>query len=266
MRPAAELIDTNDAKEWVTYEQPLNERMRTFLRLNFLFDQAEFHAQGSSTWQSRAAVASLLDVLAILTRGDVRQDVIKELERYSAGLMAFRSDPGVDRERLNHTLDEIAIILSGLEASGNTILQELKESDFLNAVRNRSAIPGGTCEFDLPEYRHWLSLSYEKRVSDFNAWLSLLAPMRQGVSKVLWLLRESSDAERQVARSGMYQHVLERGVSVQLLRISLLASHGVYPEISGNQHRFTVRFQSWQDVSSRSAQSTDDIEFKLACC
>ena len=266
MRPAAELIDSDSAQEWITYEQPLNERMRTFLRLNFLFDQAEFHAQGSSTWQSRAAVSSLLDVLAILTRGDVRQEVIKELERYSTELLAFRSEPEVDRQKLNETLDDISLILKGLDATGSNILQSLKESDFLNSVRHRSAIPGGTCEFDLPDYRHWLSLSYEQRVSDFSDWLSLLAPLRQGVAKVLWLLRESAASQDQIARAGMYQHVLERGVAVQLLRVSLLASNGVFPEISGNQHRFTVRFHTWHDVASRPAQSTDDIEFRLACC
>jgi cell division protein ZapD len=207
-----------------------------------------------------------LPAAAILTRGDVRQEVIKELERYSQGLLSFRGDPSVDRPKLDDTLDEISIILKGLEATGNTMLQSIKESDFLNAVRHRSAIPGGTCEFDLPDYRHWLSLSYEQRAADFNSWLSLLAPMRQGVAKVLWLLRESAQAEPQVARAGMYQHVLQRSVAVQLLRVSLLSSNGVFPEISGNQHRFTVRFHTWQDVMSRPTQSTDDIEFQLACC
>ena len=61
MRSAADLIDHSTAEDLVTYEQPLNERMRTFLRLSFLLDQAEFHAQGSSTWQSRAAVATLTE-------------------------------------------------------------------------------------------------------------------------------------------------------------------------------------------------------------
>ncbi len=266
MRSAAELIESSSATQLVTYEQPLNERMRTFLRLNFLFDQAEFHARGSSTWQSRAAISSLLDVLAILTRGDVRQEVIKELERYSSELLQFRAQPGVDRQRLDEVLDEISLILKGLEATGSNILQQLKESDFLNAVRHRSAIPGGTCEFDLPDYRHWLGLSYERRVADFNSWLSLLGPLRQGVSKVLWLLRESAQSTAHVARAGMFQHVLERGMAVQLLRVSLPPSTDVYPEISGSPHRFTVRFHTWLDVGSRPVQSTEDIEFQLTCC
>ncbi|MFK8017488.1 MAG: cell division protein ZapD [Gammaproteobacteria bacterium] len=250
----------------MTYEQPLNERMRTFLRLNFLFDQAEFHASGESTWESRAAISSLLDVLAILSRGDVRQEVIKELERYSSELLQFRAQPGVDRQRLDDVLDEITSILKGLEVAGSTIMQRLKESDFLNAVRHRSAIPGGTCEFDLPDYRHWLGLAYEQRLADFNSWIERVRPLRLGVQKVLWLLRESAQSQAQTARAGMFQHVLERGMSVQLLRVSVRNDADVFPEISGSQHRFTVRFHTWQDVGSRPAQSTDDINFFLACC
>ena len=266
MQTAAELVEPSSARKLVTYEQPLNERMRTFLRLNFLFDQAEFHARGSSTWQSRAAVASLLDVLAILGRGDVRQEVIKELERYSSELLQFRTQPGVDRAKLDQVLDDISSILKDLDTAGKSDVRRLKESEFLNAVRHRSAIPGGTCEFDLPDYRHWLSLSYEQRLADFNDWLDAIEPLRRGIQKVLWLLRESAQARPEVARAGLFQHVLERGMSVQLLRVGLAPESHVFPEISGSQHRFTVRFNTWRDVGSRPVQSTEDVKFYLTCC
>ena len=44
--------------EPVVYEQPLNERMRTFLRLEFLYTQASYHSEFPNPWSSRAAVAS----------------------------------------------------------------------------------------------------------------------------------------------------------------------------------------------------------------
>src|SRR6187402_2420467 len=82
------------------FEQPLNERMRTFLRLDFLYNQALYHNEKASQWGSRAAVGSLIDILAITTRGDVRSDVLKELERHLGTLTEFQSKPGVDPERL----------------------------------------------------------------------------------------------------------------------------------------------------------------------
>ena len=77
------------------FEQPLNERMRTFLRLDFLYSQALYHNEMQSQWGSRAAMGSLLDILAIAARGDVRADVQKAgpmclLEACFGGLRAER--------------------------------------------------------------------------------------------------------------------------------------------------------------------------------
>jgi len=66
----------------IIYEQPLNERMRTFLRLEFLYTQATYHSEMPNAWSARAAVASLLEILAITARGDSRSEVLKELERH----------------------------------------------------------------------------------------------------------------------------------------------------------------------------------------
>jgi len=45
--------------ETLIFEQPLNERMRTFLRLDFLYNQALYHSEMASPWGSRAAMSSV---------------------------------------------------------------------------------------------------------------------------------------------------------------------------------------------------------------
>ena len=75
----------------VVYEQPLNERMRTFLRLEFLYTQATYHSEMNNSWSARAAVSSLLEILAITARGDSRMDVLKELERHVNVLKEYQS-------------------------------------------------------------------------------------------------------------------------------------------------------------------------------
>ena len=77
----------------VVYEQPLNERMRTFLRLEFLYTQATYHSELQNAWSTRAAVSSLLEILAITARGDSRSDVLKELERHVNVLKEYQSRP-----------------------------------------------------------------------------------------------------------------------------------------------------------------------------
>ncbi|HVO46467.1 MAG TPA: hypothetical protein VMT29_09030, partial [Steroidobacteraceae bacterium] len=63
--------DSQEESTTLVFEQPLNERMRTFLRLDFLYNQALYHTESASQWGSRAAMSSLIDILAITMRGDV---------------------------------------------------------------------------------------------------------------------------------------------------------------------------------------------------
>ena len=73
MSQAAEAVPQPTASaSTLRYEQPLNERMRTFLRLEFLYKQLLYHTEQNSSWSSRGSVSSLLDIIAILSRGDVR--------------------------------------------------------------------------------------------------------------------------------------------------------------------------------------------------
>src|SRR4029077_4165312 len=77
----------------LVFEQPLSERMRTFLRIDFLYNQALHHNESASPWGSRAAMASLIDILAITTRGDVRSDVLKALESELSMLGEYQTNP-----------------------------------------------------------------------------------------------------------------------------------------------------------------------------
>ena len=95
------------ASEVLVFEQPLHERMRTFLRLDFLYNQALYHNEMATQWGSRAAVNCLIDILAIMTRGDVRSDVLKELERQLTSLNEFQSKPGVDSGRLRTVMSNL---------------------------------------------------------------------------------------------------------------------------------------------------------------
>src|SRR5215469_10438689 len=98
--PAGQELASNPESQEETgsmiFEQPLNERMRTFLRLDFLYNQALYHNEIASQWGSRAAMSSLIDILAITARGDTRSDVLKELERHISSLTEFQSKRGVD--------------------------------------------------------------------------------------------------------------------------------------------------------------------------
>ncbi len=261
-----ELEAQTDQDQVLVFEQPLNERMRTFLRLDFLYNQALYHNEAPSRWGSRAAMASLLDVLAITTRADTRSDVLKELERHLSVLGDYESKPGVDSGRLRNLMSNLMRMRAELLSAGSAFLQPLRDSEFLNAIKHRSAIPGGTCEFDLPDYFYWLSQPAEMRMRTFGEWLALLRPMCDAIAELLWLTRQSGKAREETAQGGVFHITFDRDSPYQLLRISLPASLGLYPEISGSHYRCSIRFLTWNGLTARPTQAEGDVRFMLSCC
>jgi cell division protein ZapD len=250
----------------LVFEQPLNERMRTFLRLDFLYNQALYHNEKASQWGSRAAVGSLIDILAITTRSDVRSEVLKEIERHLAQLTEFENKSGVDGSRLRALINNLSRLRSALSAAGGTFVQPLRDSEFLAAIKHRSAIPGGTCEFDLPDYFFWLNQDAGSRTQAFNEWLALLRPLCDAVAEVLWLTRQNGRSRKEVAAGGTFAINFDRDTPLQLLRICVPADSGIYPEISGSHHRCSVRFLRWNGLASRPSQAEGDIPFQLITC
>jgi cell division protein ZapD len=266
MSTAAELPSASAEHALLKFEQPLTERMRTFLRVEFLYEQTLFHIDEPTEFSARAAVAALLELLTILGRGDVRSDVNKELERHAEMLDRYRSQPGVDPARLTGLIDNIEDLRQQIADAGPQAINPLKECDFLTMIRHRSAIPGGTCMFDLPDYGYWLHLPAAERRRQLDDWTNLIKPICDAVAEVLWLTREATEARPQVAPGGLYQHSFDRNEQASLVRVLLPVTGGTFPEISAGQHRFTIRFVRWRGVDARPVQVNQDVRFNLAIC
>ena len=248
------------------YEQPLNERMRTFMRLEFLYQQLLYNCEQEADWATRAATSSLIEIMAILGRGDVRSDVHKELDRQLDKLRRFSSRPGVDNRRLEALVSNLRQTRDDLRAVGTHYLQPLKDCEFLSSIKHRSAIPGGTCEFDLPEYSHWLRQPFVRRQQDLMHWLAVIRPLCDAVVELLWLIRESAHPADETAINGMYQYNMQRDAHCQILRVTLPPGSPLYPEISGSQHRFTIRFLEWSTIDRRAVQTGHDVSFRISIC
>ncbi len=250
------------------YEQPLNERMRTFLRLEFLYKQLCYQAEKNSSWASRDAINGLLDIVSILSRGDVRGDVLKELERqiFMMERLQTADADDIDTKRLQGVTAKLRSLRGALSAIGPKYLQELKDNEFLSAIRHRSSIPGGTCAFDIPEYTHWLRQDYARRSADVSAWVETVRPLCEAVLGLLWIVRNSKQPGKRIAQAGVYHHSMQREHINGLIRIGLPEGTGLYPEVSGSQHRVSVRFMQWNAGEKRPTQSTDDVEFDFTVC
>lgn len=250
----------------VTYEQPLNERIRSFLRLEHLFKQAGFFVRGNSVWHSQAALNTVLDIQNLLGRNDVKTEVLKELERHTANLARLEQNPDVDRARLSEILDELDMLIDRLYSNSQPLGHELKQNEFLIAIRQRAVIPGGSCDFDLPGYHHWLQQPGDDRIRDLTQWLSAFDVLRQAITIILGLIRESAVSKHAVAEQGFFQRSMDPNNPCQILRVTLPQEAPYFPEISGGKHRFTIRFLQHPTLNERPVPVQQDIEFLLCCC
>ncbi|MGD2112007.1 MAG: cell division protein ZapD [Gammaproteobacteria bacterium] len=258
--------DTAPATGVIVYEQPLNERTRIFMRLEYLFRQAGYHLEGTSEWDSRATLNCILEIVDIFSNTNLKSEVIKELERHSANLKRLGENPAVDPDQLGLLLGRINTHIDSMHGINGQIASELKCSEFLTSIRQRNAIPGGTCDFDLPAFHYWLQQPAGIRNQDLCRWLGNFDAIGQAIRMILSMTRDSTPLKRAVAKHGLYQRTLDPNLPCQLIRIALPAGLPCFAELSGGRHRFTARFLHFSAAEERARQTDQDIEFELACC
>lgn len=249
----------------IHFEQPLNERMRSFLRLEHLFKQASYTLRGYSIWDSRSTLTSITTILDILSRNDLKTELLKELERQEKTLSALANLEGIDREQLSNILKQIETSQQNILSFNGQLGQNVREHELLNSLRQRSSIVGGTCDFDIPYLHYWLQQPPEYRIEQLESWLEKLEIISHPISLILDITRESSSPVSVTAEKGFYQQNIDNSSPVQLIRVGLNGDSEYFPEISAGKQRFSIRFMLPQD-GKRPVQSSDDINFQLICC
>ncbi|WP_299019109.1 cell division protein ZapD [uncultured Photobacterium sp.] len=240
------------------FEHPLNEKVRIYLRLEYLIRQMTHSSQLSDQWQHQIFFRALFDLLEILDQIQLKSELAKDLDKQRTKLKSWLNINGVDQSALLAILDNLDLAHHKLIAA-NRLGQDIREDRFLSGIKQRFSIPGGSCCFDLPTLHHWLHLPLAHKQSDLANWLTQLAELTEALNLWLRLTRESGHFQPQVARSGFFQYEAE---DASLLRLEICPSHGVYPMISGHRNRFAIRYLPFEEGTS----IAEAIEFKLAIC
>lgn len=244
------------------YEFPLNERIRTWLRLEDLFGKTLYFVRGGDARAHHAALLALFELTDVTSRTELKSELIQELDRQKNSLEELRSNPAVDSGRLDGVLERITGALADLHGMTGKIGQPIRDNDWLAGIKARANIPGGTCSFDLPAYHYWLSQAAEKRINDLMQWLAPLLPLKSAVDLVLRLLRESGHRGRHVAKQGLFQLMLG-GRAAHLLRLAV--DGDCTPEVSANKYAVNIRFLL-PDRTQKPRPCERDIDFELTFC
>lgn len=248
-----------------SYEFPFNERIRTFLRLEDLFGKVLLHIQSDEQHSHHSALISLLQMLDIVDRADLKMDLVGELDRQRLAMQNLRGNPVISEKELDKILKEIGACSTALRTDSNKFGQYLRENEWLMSIKQRSNIPGGVCQFDLPSYHHWLNLDSTTRKNDFDGWLERLMPMHNAIKTILRILRGSGLESKLTAKNGFYQQMLSGAKPAQMLIIKIKDDCPCFPEVSANKYAINVRFQSL-DFVQKPKQCEHDIDFTMTLC
>lgn len=248
----------------ISYEFPLNERVRTLLRLEDLYTRILPLIENENHCSHHAALSVLFEILEVTSRAELKSELLQELERQKRILTALHNNPEISEEALESVLSKIETASSRLFGMSGKIGQHLRENEWLMGIKQRSCIPGGMCEFDLPSYHYWQHLDADVRRNQLNAWLAPMLPIYDALQILLKLLRENGKLHHFTAHHGNFQQMQGGRVS-QMLRITLNKSLPCIPEISANKYALNIRFIS-ADFAAKTTLYDQDLEFDLTFC
>ncbi|MGI2170249.1 cell division protein ZapD [Shewanella sp. MF05960] len=238
------------------YEQPLNEKIRSYLRLENLAQQLQSNIlqdQQSQCFYPLFALAELTE------RCDYRSEVLKDIEKQIQQLSQINLLQLSDSEQINPLIQQLSACKASLQTP-ERIGCSIKQDKFITALRQRFNMAGAYCNFDLPQLHFWLGKSWPQRQQDIEHWLLQYQPLLAPIAFLLQLYRQTAEFNQLRAAAGFYQG--ESSQPLSLIRVRVNAAQNCYPTISGHKNRYAIHFVDFNLHRHTNTQ----IEFSLATC
>ena len=250
---------------WMTFEFPCNERIRSLMRIDSLFKRCLYFTTQAQPTDHQAALWSIFELFDLVGgRGDIKSELLQELERQRSRLNQYVGRPGVSNQALEELLEQIQKIFADISCVQTRLGQHIVEHEWLQLLKGRFGIPGGICEFDVPSLHVWLHRPVETRQAMLNNWLETLRPVYNGVEIVLRLLREGTQPDSYLASRGYFELSMD-GRTIQIIRVAVPKQPEVVAEISANKYVVSVRFRQ-PEADMRLKTIEQDIPFQLSLC
>jgi cell division protein ZapD len=245
------------------YEFPLCEKVRNYLRLEQLFQQLNEAAKAQTEYQYLYFFEVLFDLIDLIERLDLRADFIRDIDAQEKNLVHWSQHPDIDSSALDQALQGLRLLSSQLKTN-KKLGSGVREESLLNAIRQRFAIPGGATSFDLPVLFCWLKQPNEVKNANVRNWKSHLILVEDCIATLMSFLRERGRFTPVSATNSFYQGNVED--KSELIRVKCDNVDGYYPVLSGNKHRYGIKFMSLSADDASSSAITLDIDFEIASC
>lgn len=245
------------------YEFPLSEKVRNYLRLEQLFHQLNEVKFATTEFQYLYFFDVLFDLIDLIERLDLRTDFVRDFDAQEKNLVFWSQHPDIDSSALEQALQSLHRVV-GVLKKNKKLGASIREEKFLSSIRQRFSIPGGATSFDLPGLFCWLKQPESLRKAHIEKWYAHLQVVETSIEMLMSFLRERGKFTSILGKNGFYQGNVED--KLELVRVKCDNTKGYYPVLSGNKHRYGIKFMLLFPEEGTTGAISDNVEFELASC
>lgn len=244
------------------YEEPVQEKVRKFLKIEYLFDRIFYFKNKEDRKDNYNALLALAQLYEILSRSDIKSELIREIETHNTYFIKIKkvAEAQADLSKLNSVLEKQDLLLKLIYNVESNYLDYLDDDVLCKTIIKNcfTTLQPASIEF-------WLTRDIILRETQIDLWLEPLLFIKKSVDFILEIIRKSATFNDKLAEKGFFIEKLDPKKNILLVRVTLTSDLYYYPQISVGKQRLNIMFMS-KDDKNNLVRYKEDVPFILTTC
>ena len=242
------------------YEEPVQEKIRKFIKIEFLLNKIYYFKSKDNKSENYIALLALCELYEILSRSDIKSELIREIETQNSYFQTIKEMPQADSNKLNSVLEKQNLLLKLIYNIESNYLDYLEHDILFKTILKNcfTQLQPASIEF-------WLSRDILIRETQMDLWLEPLVFIKRSIDFILEVIRKSGRFEDRMAEKGFFIEKLDPKKNILLIRVTLTSDLYYYPQISVGKQRLTIMFMT-KDDKNNLVPHQEDLSFILTTC
>ena len=242
------------------YEEPVQEKIRKFIKIEFLLNKIYYFKGKENKSENYISLLALCELYEILSRSDIKSELIREIETQNTYLQKIKEIPQADSSKLNSVLEKQSQLLKLIYSIEINYLDHLERDILFKTILKNSFTQLQPASIDF-----WLSRDILNRETQIDLWLEPLIFIKRSIDFILEVIRKSGRFEDRMAEKGFFTEKQDPKKNVLLIRVTLTSDLYYYPQISVGKQRLTIMFMT-KDDKNNLVPYQEDLNFILTTC
>ena len=194
------------------YEEPVQEKIRKFIRIEFLLNKIYYFKGKDNKSENYISLLALCELYEILSRSDIKSELIREIETQNTYLQKIKEIPQADSSKLNSVLEKQSQLLKLIYSIEINYLDHLERDILFKTILKNCFTQLQPASIDF-----WLSRDILNRETQIDLWLEPLIFIKRSIDFILEVIRKSGRFEDRVAEKGFFMEKLDPKKTSSLL-------------------------------------------------